>query len=47
MLNKLRNRLYKCIEKYGMTDKRTIAASERLDLEVNKNMKGYKNVQVY
>lgn len=38
MLEKLRKELHDFIESYGFLDYRTIAKSQELDLEVNKDM---------
>lgn len=35
----LREEMYRCIEKYGRTDPRTIEVSQKLDIEINKDMK--------
>ncbi|WP_040209824.1 aspartyl-phosphate phosphatase Spo0E family protein [Clostridium polynesiense] len=38
-MEELREQLYKCIEKYGPLDPRTVEASQKLDLEILKNIK--------
>lgn len=45
MLEHLREEMYSFMELYGTTDKRTVAKSQQLDLEILKYMKigGHKN----
>lgn len=35
----LREELYRCIEEYGPTDTRTVEVSQKLDIEINRDMK--------
>lgn len=39
-MEELRERLYKCIDLYGMQDKRTFEISKKLDKLIVKEMKG-------
>lgn len=35
----LREEMYRCIEEYGPTDPRTVEVSQKLDIEIVKEMK--------
>lgn len=41
MLDKLREELYKLINKYGTSDARVVRKSQELDILVNKDMKQF------